>query len=202
MAVLTENEIRFERLIEGIVNHNYGICDHFIEADFAEELSKKLLSNFESNKFKQASIGKGPNLKQHLEIRSDSIMWIENDSCDPVERKYLDFVDEFMSYMNRTCYTSLKNFELHYACYSPGSFYRKHVDSFNNDISRQFSLIVYLNTGWTEADGGQLKLYLKDNIVEILPISARAVCFPSHKIPHEVAESNKKRLSLTGWLKK
>jgi len=91
---------------------------------------------------------------------------------------------------------------LHYACYQEGSFYRKHVDSFVNDKSRQYSLIVYLNPDWTEADGGQLKLYIEDETVEILPESGRAVCFPSHLIPHEVANSHKRRLSLTGWLKK
>ena len=202
MAVLTANEQKFETLIDGIVNQQYGICDHFISADLAAALRQQLLLKFASNKFTQASIGKGPQQKQHLEIRSDSILWIENVSKDPLERKYLDFVGEFMQYMNRTCFTALNDFELHYACYQEGSFYRKHVDSFVNDKSRQYSLIVYLNPDWTEADGGQLKLYIEDETVEILPESGRAVCFPSHLIPHEVANSHKRRLSLTGWLKK
>jgi SM-20-related protein len=202
MAVLTANEQKFETLIDGIVNQGYGLCDHFISTAFAEELSQQLLSKFEADKFSKASVGKGAAQRQHLEIRSDSILWIENDSRDSLERKYLDFVGEFMQYMNRTCFTALKDFELHYACYPQGSFYRKHVDSFVNDKSRQYSLIVYLNSDWTDADGGQLRLYLEDETVDILPISGRAVCFPSHLIPHEVANANKNRLSLTGWLKK
>jgi SM-20-related protein len=202
MAVLTANEQKFETLIEGIVNWGYGLCDHFISTDFAEELSRQLLSKFEADKFSKASVGKGAAQRQHLEIRSDSILWIENDSLDPLERKYLDFVGEFMEYMNRTCFTALKDFELHYACYPQGSFYRKHVDSFVNDKSRQYSLIVYLNFNWTDADGGHLRLYLEDKTVDILPLSGRAICFPSHLIPHEVSSSNKNRLSLTGWLKK
>jgi len=202
MAVLTGNEQKFETLIDGIVNQQYGICDHFISVEQAAELRLQLLHNFTADKFAQASVGKGPQQKQHLEIRSDSILWIENDSRNPLERIYLDFVGEFMQYMNRTCFTALNDFELHYACYPAGSFYRKHVDSFVNDKSRQYSLIVYLNPDWAEADGGQLKLYIEDKTVEILPESGRAVCFPSHLIPHEVANSNKQRLSLTGWLKK
>jgi SM-20-related protein len=202
MAVLTDKEQKFETLIDGIVNQGFGLCDHFINSAFADELKNQLLAKFDANKFSQAGVGQGAQQKQHLEIRSDSILWIENDSSDQAERKYLDFVNEFMQYMNMTCFTALKDFELHYACYPAGSFYRKHVDSFVNDKSRQYSLIVYLNSDWTDADGGQLKLYLEDKIVEILPISGRAVCFPSHLIPHEVLNSNKKRLSLTGWFKK
>ena len=202
MAVLTENEQKFETLIDGIFNHHYAICDHFISTEFAEALKNQLLTKFVANKFSPASVGQGAAQKQHLEIRSDSILWIENDSLDPLERKYLNFVGEFMQYMNRTCFTGLNHFELHYACYPEGSFYRKHVDSFANDKSRQYSLIVYLNPDWTASDGGQLKLYLEGKTVEISPVSGRAVCFPSHLIPHEVANSNKKRLSLTGWLKK
>ena len=202
MAILTEKEDKFEALIDGIANNGYGICDAFIEHDFAKELRLQLLRKFEENKFSTAGIGQGNQQKQHLEIRSDSILWIEPDTKDLIERRYLDLVIDFMQYLNRTCYTGLNNFELHYACYQPGSFYRKHVDSFANDKSRQFSLIVYLNPDWKESDGGQLKLYMEDKIIEITPSMGRAVCFKSHLIPHEVEASNKIRLSLTGWLKK
>lgn len=202
MAVLNHYEQKFEELIEGIVNHDFGVCDSFLTEDFAHALRLQLLAEFEQNKFSPASIGQGNHQRQHLEIRNDCILWIEPDSSNKLEREFLDLVNNFIQYLNRSCFTGLQHFEFHYACYPKGSFYRKHVDSFVNDKSRQFSLIVYLNPDWTEDDGGQLKLYLKDKTVEILPLLGRAVCFPSHLIPHEVLSAQNNRLSITGWLKK
>ena len=202
MAILNEIELKYETLIDGIVGQGFGICDNFIPNDFALDLRQLLLSKFEDNKFSKAGIGQGNQQRQHLEVRNDSILWIEPDTADSLECKYLDIVQGFIQYMNRTCFTGLQAFELHYASYQAGSFYRKHVDSFINDKSRQFSLIVYLNPDWTDADAGQLKLYFENENIEVLPLLGRAVCFPSHVIPHEVVTSNKTRLSLTGWLKK
>ena len=49
MAVLTENEQKFELLIDGIINQNFGICDHFISTEFAEALKNQLLTKFVTN---------------------------------------------------------------------------------------------------------------------------------------------------------
>jgi SM-20-related protein len=93
--------------------------------------------------------------------------------------------------------------EVHYAYYPTGTFYKKHLDSFVNDQSRKYSVILYLNEDWVESHAGELLLYLNnDKIVRIEPIAGRLVFFPSHEIPHEVTPTNKPRLSITGWLKK
>jgi SM-20-related protein len=202
MAILNQNEQKFEQLIDGIVNQGFGVCDSFLSDDFAQALRKQLLSEFELNKFSAASIGQGIQHRQHIEIRNDCILWIESDSSNKHEREFLDLINDFMLYLNRSCFTGLQSAEFHYACYPKGSFYRKHVDSFVNDKSRQFSLIIYLNPDWIEEDGGQLKLYLKDKTAEILPQLGRAVFFQSDLIPHEVLIAQKNRLSITGWLKK
>ena len=196
-------EDNFEQLIDGIINKGYGICDNFIDLSFAAELKNHLLKKYDEGFFKKASIGKGSNNQQNQEIRNDSILWIDADSTDLPEKKILDLLDEFMNYLNRTCFTGLNNFEIHYACYPIGSFYKKHLDSFHQDKSRFYSFILYLNENWYENNGGQLKIYPdKSESIEILPIAGRAVCFPSQSLIHEVLPANLPRMSITGWLRK
>lgn len=191
----------FESVIDSIVNENYAVIDGFINDDLISGLRNILTENYENGEFKRAGIGKGEQQRLHSEIRGDNILWIENDSEDDFEKKYLSLVQEFMSYLNRTCFTGLSDYEIHYACYPPGSFYRKHLDCFKNDDSRRYSLIVYLNDDWKEEDGGQLRIYLKNKTVDVLPVAGRAVCFPSQLLVHEVLPAHKYRMSLTGWLK-
>lgn len=191
----------FESVIDSIVNKNYAVFDGFLDTELINGLRAVLLENYENGEFKRAGIGKGEQQRLHSEIRSDNILWVENDSENNFEQKYLLLVNEFMHYLNRTCFTGLSDFEIHYACYPPGTFYRKHVDSFKIDDCRRYSFIVYLNDNWEQEDGGQLRLYLNNESVDILPKAGRAVCFPSQLILHEVLASNKYRYSLTGWFK-
>ena len=95
----------------------------------------------------------------------------------------------------------LQSFEFHHAVYQQGSFYKKHVDQFVNDDSRQFSVVLYLTETWSEGDGGELLLYTNNNTAtKVQPLPGRLVFFKS-TIPHEVLTSNITRLSVTGWLK-
>ena len=59
--------------------------------------------------------------------------------------------------------------------------------------------------GWLPENGGELVLYLNDNGEEIqkviYPFPGRVVIFESQIIEHEVKPVNKKRMSITGWLK-
>jgi Rps23 Pro-64 3,4-dihydroxylase Tpa1-like proline 4-hydroxylase len=50
--------------------------------------------------------------------------------------------------LNATCYTGITDYEFHYTLYEKGSFYKKHFDQFRNNDSRQYSMIMYLNTNW------------------------------------------------------
>jgi SM-20-related protein len=197
-----ENELKFETIINGISDKGYGIVDDFIDPEMCSELRKRLLANLNNGSLNKAGIGNGVKLQKNVEIRGDSILWIDTDTSDVFEKKYLDLVADFIQYMNRTCFTGLRSSEIHYAVFPQNAFYKKHVDSFANDKSRQYSLIVYLNENWTDADGGQLKIYQDSGDIEITPIGGRAICFSSHLIPHEVLPAVRLRQSLTGWLKK
>jgi Rps23 Pro-64 3,4-dihydroxylase Tpa1-like proline 4-hydroxylase len=62
-------------------------------------------------------------------------------------------------------------------------------------------MISYLNEGWEEADGGQLLVHQLENNQLINPSQGKTVFFKSDELEHEVLVTNKRRMSVTGWLK-
>jgi SM-20-related protein len=194
-------ELLFENLVQGIIRDGYVVLDGFLEEDHWSGLGDLLLTRWKAGEFKEASIGKGTQAIRETAVRNDQIRWLDRNDDHPLESEYLDKVTDLVSYLNRTCFTNLRDFEFHYAIYPEGSFYRRHLDQFLRDDARKFSVICYLNKEWTADQGGQLILYLPDQAMEILPLGGRLVCFESHRIEHEVKASTRPRMSITGWLR-
>ena len=129
------------------------------------------------------------------------IYWLDRDHNDPYENEFFDRMDNFVSHLNESCYTGITGYEFHYTLYEEGAFYKKHLDQFRNNDSRQYSMIIYLNTGWQLADGGELCIQHSDHQQNISPENGKAVFFKSSELEHEVLITNKPRMSITGWLK-
>lgn len=130
------------------------------------------------------------------------IYWLDRAHNDAVENDFFDLMDEFVLHLNKTCYTGITGYEFHYALYEKGSFYKKHLDQFRNNESRQYSMIMYLNENWEQGDGGELCIYPSGKLLQnISPENGKSVFFKSSELEHEVLITNKPRLSITGWLK-
>ncbi len=197
-------EQKFEQLIAGILENGYAICDDFLENAEVENLLKTFSTRYEQGKFKEASIGKSEQVQKNIEIRGDEILWLESESVDLAERVLLDKNQDFVNYLNQTCYLGINETEIHFAKYAVGKFYRRHRDTFQAKKGRILSVIYYLNINWIPADGGNLIIYdVKnkiENAVTIAPLAGRMVCFESEKLDHEVTEAFANRFSVTGWL--
>ncbi|HKL35526.1 MAG TPA: 2OG-Fe(II) oxygenase, partial [Salegentibacter sp.] len=94
----------------------------------------------------------------------------------------------------------------HYALYPEGTFYQRHLDTFQNDGRRKLSMVCYLNEeDWKPENGGELVIYSEENGFEvskaIYPMPGRVVIFESQVLEHEVKPVKTARLSITGWLK-
>lgn len=190
---------QYETLIQQMVEQGYGILDGFLTKTETANLNDSLTTRYEDDAFRRAGISKGQEVVKA--IRGDEIFWLEKVTATEAEKRYLAQVEAFMLYLNRTCYLGLQSYEMHYAVYPIGTFYKRHLDRFQTDSGRKLSIICYLNDVWTEADGGQLRLHLKDETKDILPLAGRVVIFESDKIEHEVLTAHKERRSVTGWLK-
>ena len=113
----------------------------------------------------------------------------------------MDCIDEFVKYINSTCFTGITSYEFHFAYFDTGHFYKKHLDQFQNNNQRQYSMIFYLNEFWEEKNGGELCVYKSTNTERINPTNGKCVFFKSNEMEHEVLLTNVARLSIAGWFK-
>lgn len=191
----------FDCLIDSFITRKVGLSDHFLNAPLATHLKENLTALYADRQLVPAGIGNNALLVQNQLIRSDKIYWLDRAHDDPHENSFFDLIDRFVVYLNRTCYTGITGYEFHYALYEKGSFYKKHLDQFRNNKSRAYSMIMYLNTNWQEADGGELCIHHDDHLQTIAPNSGKCVFFKSSELEHEVLLTHQPRLSITGWLK-
>ena len=192
----------FETLISSYLDSKVGIVADFVSEELAQHLIDRLYALKEQNLLKAAGIGNVAKLTHNNEIRSDTIYWLDRNNNNEFENAFLDQVDAFVTYLNRSCYTGITGYEFHFALFEKGSFYRKHLDQFQDNSSRQFSMITYLNQDWQPEDSGELCIYDGENVQKVAPTNRKTVFFKSDELVHEVLETNKARLSVTGWLRR
>ncbi|MFO3720846.1 2OG-Fe(II) oxygenase [Pseudomonas sp. HLMP] len=165
-------------------------------------LLRQLAFECRQRELSPASVGRGAGQEVREAIRGDRIQWLEagqSEACD----QYLAAMDDLRQALNQGLYLGLEDFECHFALYPPGAFYRRHLDRFRDDDRRTVSAILYLNEDWQPEDGGQLRMFLADEVVhDVQPQAGCLVVFLSGDIPHEVLPAGRERLSLTGWFRR
>lgn len=191
----------FDVLINSFIENAVGIDNHFLSSELSEGLRQNIVQLHSENKMRPAGIGNSKIKDPHQQERSDSIYWMDSSHDNVHEQNFLQSMEQFIAYLNATCYTGITSYEFHYALYAEGSFYKRHKDQFDNNSSRKYSLISYLNTQWEEKDGGQLLLYNKGKVQQVLPQSETTVFFKSNEMEHEVSVAHRSRMSIAGWLK-
>ncbi|MEO6683166.1 MAG: 2OG-Fe(II) oxygenase [Ginsengibacter sp.] len=194
-------ESTFNTLINSFVNDKVGIADDFLNESLARRLKENLISLSNQNKFHEAGTGNKTVIAQDKLVRGDSIHWLDRSHQDEHEDGFFDLMDQFIKYLNENCYTGITSYEFHYTLYPPGTFYKRHMDRFQNNDSRKFSMIMYLNDDWEEQDGGELCIHHEDRVQHISPVNGKVVFFKSNELEHSVLLTNKNRMSITGWLK-
>jgi SM-20-related protein len=192
---------KFEELIGSYIDNQIGISNHFITKELAFLLQQNLKMLDNGDRLKIAGIGNQLVKDPGQDKRGDKIFWIDNQSKEPSERAFLNQIDQFIEYLNATCYVGINAYEFHYALYDTGSSYQRHFDQFKNNTDRKFSLIHYLNTDWLNEEGGELLIYKENKVEKIFPEMQKAVFFKSDSCEHEVSKSSRPRMSISGWLK-
>jgi SM-20-related protein len=191
----------FNTLINSFIDDKVGIAEHFLSDILAAHLKENLATLYAEKQLCAAGTGNDTLVAHDKLFRSDIIYWLDRTHNDPYENDFFDLMDRFVSHLNSTCYTGITGYEFHYTLYEKGSFYKKHLDQFRNNDSRQYSMILYLNADWQENDGGELCIYHSDHLQHITPVNGKSVFFKSSELEHEVLLSHQPRMSITGWLK-
>ncbi len=192
----------YEKVIEDLLAQQYSVVDTFFSNEEVEQLRESLLQKYNEDEFKKAAIGNQFNETIVKSIRGDFISWIDEVAKNKAESVFFDKIEHFTNYLNRTCYLGIQEREFHYALYPIGTFYKRHLDTFQNDDSRKLSIVCYLNEeDWQEEYGGELAIYKDEETINIFPLKGRMVVFESQLLEHEVKPVKRERLSITGWLK-
>ena len=191
----------FNAFITNYIDNEIGICENMFSHELALQLQDNITQLNAADLMKPAGIGNDQMINHDLLIRKDKIYWLDRKNENPFENAFLSIMDQFILYLNATCYTGITGYEFHYALYEKGSFYKKHLDQFSNNKSRKFSFIFYLNTDWVSSDGGELRVYTLPLTQDISPTFGKCIFFKSDTLLHEVLLSNNVRMSITGWLK-
>lgn len=196
----------FEKIIEDLLENQYSIVEDFFSLEEVSELRNNLLAKYEDDAFKKAAIGNRTNEVIAKTIRGDFILWINEAEAAEAEKRFFKKINSLVTYLNKTCFLGILQKEFHYALYPEGTFYKRHLDTFQNDDRRKLSLVCYLNDeDWKPENGGELVIYKEENGVEvpkkIYPFPGRIVIFESQILEHEVKPVKTSRLSITGWLK-
>ncbi|UZH53935.1 2OG-Fe(II) oxygenase [Salinimicrobium tongyeongense] len=202
---IIENPV-YEKIISDLSEQHYSIVEDFFSPEEVLELRDSLLHKYEEDNFKKAAIGNRTNEIIAKSIRGDFILWLNEAEAAQAEKAFFRKIKDFVDYLNRTCYMGILHKEFHYALYPEGTFYKRHLDTFQNDDRRKLSMVCYLNEqDWQPEYGGELVIYTEEDGMEIsksiYPFPGRMVIFESQILEHEVKPVKTERLSITGWLK-
>jgi len=195
----------YESISDALANDGYALIQHFVDPETVAVLRQHAIRLNATGKMHRAGIGQGRRFTLSNELRGDAIHWLDDQSMDSSAQPYMDKLEFLRQNLNRTLSLGLFEFEGHYAVYPSAAFYRRHLDQFKEDDHRRVTCILYLNEGWQESDGGQLRIYLNEDnqeeFLEVLPQGGLLVVFLSSRFSHEVMPANRERVSLTGWFK-
>ncbi len=191
---------QFDAVADSLADHGYAVIDQFLSQ--SEVTAIRALPEFQDSlsHFKKAGIGNSQTKQIQEAIRGDYIKWLDRAEAPAAAKVYLDRLQALMEFLNRALFLSLKDFEVHMTVYPVGTFYKRHLDQFKKDDHRKLSVICYLNDNWLPEHGGQLRMYLPDQTLDVLPTAGRLVCFRSDLLEHEVLPATRERLSITGWV--
>ncbi|MEJ4088389.1 2OG-Fe(II) oxygenase [Galbibacter orientalis] len=197
----------YESIIEDLLEQQYSVVDNFFSAEEVFLLRASLLDKYEEDKFKKAAIGNKFEEQIIKSIRGDFVLWIDEKNSNSAEKLFFNKINSLIDYLNKTCFLGILHKEFHYAIYPEGTFYKRHLDTFQNDDRRKLSFVCYLNDeDWKNENGGELVIYKDENGVEVpknlYPLPGRVVIFESQLLEHEVKTVlASERYSITGWLK-
>jgi SM-20-related protein len=193
------------RIALDLGERGWSLCEDFLPPLLVSQLRSEARELWRGGCFRPAGVGRGQTFEVRPEVRNDWVYWLYPEACSGAQQLFLNALEALRLALNRQLYLGLFEYEGHLAVYRPGSYYRKHLDRFEGSGPRTLSCILYLNSGWDYADGGQLRIYTDrgnpERYREILPLGGRLVCFYSDRFLHQVMPARRSRFSITGWFR-
>lgn len=202
-APQTGSGTAFAIIAKRLAATGWHVHDGFLDGTLTQSLARECRLLWNQGNLRPAAVGAGDRTRIREHVRRDHVRWIDPTTPTLAQHGWLAHLEQLRLVLNRMLYLGLFEYEGHLAVYPEGAYYRRHLDRFRHSPERRVSVIYYLNPSWTEADGGQLRLYLDGDhatpFVDIAPVAGRLVTFLSDRYQHEVLPAARPRMSLTGW---
>lgn len=195
-----------DRVADRLRQQDWCVMDGALPLSLLDSLIERAVT-LRRESMRPAGIGRETDLALDRSVRRDRIRWITGES--EVEQAWLEWAESLRVALNRRLLLGLFSFESHFAHYGPGDFYRRHLDAFRDQplvspSCRVISVVLYLNRGWEEDDGGQLVMHDRSEAVviqRVIPAAGRLAVFLSDCVPHEVLPAVRDRYSIAGWFR-
>jgi SM-20-related protein len=193
----------FSPVLDALVKDGYFVGKQFWAGHHVTDFAAACKRMIKAKRFHPATIGKGSEAKRDTSIRSDEICWLDESSTEPLLAGYLEGLEKLRLQLNQDLMLGLVDVEVMAAHYSPGARYGRHFDRFKSDDARTVTAILYLNEDWQSGDGGELRIYFPDGSTkDVEPTAGTMVVFMTADLEHEVLETKRNRLTLTGWYRR
>ena len=184
------------------------MAPNYFPAHLIRALRREALLRDRRGEFREAGIGRRADHQHDRRVRRDRTLWL--DGATLAQCRLLEAFEQLRLAVNRQLFLGLFDLEAHFAVYDPGAFYKRHLDAFNRagqqSSNRVLSAVLYLNDRWQSDQGGRLRLWSQPDAMavaaEVEPVGGTLVCFLSDRIPHEVLEAHRQRVSIAGWFRR
>ena len=193
-------------IADALAERGWYVGESIFDDTLSQSLALRARALTTAGHLHATKVGRAALAQQSTVLRSDETYWLDETPDDEAERSALERIHQFRARLNESLFIGAQTAELHFARYTPGAFYKTHLDRFRDDDVRVVSMVFYLNEAWPTDAGGELLLYAADGSgaveARVLPTAGTMACFLSDRFPHEVLPATRERYSLTGWLRR
>lgn len=192
--------------MQGMERYGWAVATEGFGRDECLRLRDSCVENCDRGEFHRAGVGRGDSMQVREEIRSDQVLWFQQEGLSPEQAPYLAMLETMRMALNQQFFLGLLDYEGHFAIYPAGGFYKAHLDRHQGTSERLVTVILYLNEHWQPGDGGELKIWTnvgkkEGPFVLIQPKMGTMVCFLAEDYWHEVLPAQQIRMSVTGWFR-
>lgn len=192
-----------DQIAAALEGPGYFVCNGVLDPAMLEGLFLHT-RQLDEQQLQRAGIGRDQDHQLNRFVRTDRIRWLERGQSGPVDA-YLAWTEGLRLALNRRLFLGLFDYEAHFARFNEGDYYKRHLDAFRGNTNRVLTTVLYLNPGWTTADGGELLMYAAEDSEEVIerlmPSFGTLVIFLSERFPHEVLPAGRQRHSIAGWFR-
>ncbi|HRY07326.1 MAG TPA: 2OG-Fe(II) oxygenase [Hyphomicrobiaceae bacterium] len=195
---------KIDRIIGDLADHGFGVLVEAIPAPLIDRLIADCAAREVSGDMARAAIGREDDHQLETRIRQVDAVWLDGRSDG--EAAFLALAEHLRIAINRRLFLGLFEFEAQFLSYPPGGFYKRHLDSLRGARNRIVSLVLYLNTSWQPAHGGELDVWTAPDdagtpAATIAPRAGTMVLMLSEEIPHAVRAAHADRRGIAGWFR-